>query len=110
MKNLNLEEIALPQEMLTVDDVEYLVTAMSATDGLQFMEKHQDSIDKGKADLALMKQVICKYVCKDNKAIDAKRFDVIFARKFGHLSKLYSAVLEYNFEDLDGFGDAGSEE
>lgn len=108
MKNLNLEEIALPQEMLTVDDVEYLVTAMSATDGLQFMEKHQDSIDKGKADLALMKQVICKYVCKDNKAIDAKRFDVIFARKFGHLSKLYSTVLEYNFDDV--FGEADSEE
>lgn len=105
---LNLADVALPQETLTVDDVEYLVTAMPATASLQFMEQYQESIDSGKADLATMKKIICKYVVKDNAVIDDKKFDIIFARKLGHLGKLYQAVLEYNFQDV--FGEAGSEE
>lgn len=108
MSKLNLSEIALPQEAIEVDGVEYLVTAMTATDGLQFMEKYQESIDSGKADLSLMKQIVCKYVVKDNAAIDGKKFDIIFARKMGHLGKLYQEVLKYNFEDV--FNEAGLEE
>lgn len=107
MAKLNLADIALPQETIVVDDVEYLVTAMPATASLQFMEKYQDSIDSGKADLATMKQIVCKYVVKDNAVIDEKRFDIIFARKLGHLGKLYQAVLEYNFQDVFGEADSG---
>lgn len=108
MAKINLAEIALPQEVIEVDEVEYLITAMAATAGLQFMEKHQESIDSGKADLALMKKVVCNYVQLDNKVIDEKRFDIIFARKLGHLAKLYSNVLQYNFEDV--FQEPDSEE
>jgi len=108
MSKLNMNDVALPQEVLTIDDVEYLVTAMPATKGLQFMEAQQESIDSGKADLALMKQVICAYVCKNGIQITEKSFDITFSRKFGHLRNLYQAVIEYNFGEV--FQEDGGEE
>lgn len=91
---------AMEQEVMAIDEIEYLVNAMPATIGLIFLEKHQEAIDSGKADLSQMKQIICKYVSKDNMQIDEKSFDIIFSRKYGHLQKLYKAVLEYNFADV----------
>ena len=98
----------LPQESITVDDEEYLVSAMPATQGLIFMEKYQEAIDSGKADLSQMKQIICKYVSKDNMQITEKSFDMIFARKYAHLQKLYQEVLQYNFAEV--FQQADSDE
>jgi len=83
-----------------IDEVEYLVTALPASYALQFMEKYQEAIQTGKSDLATMREVIVKSVCKDNKQITNQSFDIIFARKFMHLSQLYQAVLNYNFEDV----------
>lgn len=100
MAKVNLSEIALPQELITVDDVEYMVEALPATYALEFMEKYQEAISSGKSDLKTMKEVICRSVYKDNKLIDAKRFDVVFARRFLHLSKLYQEVLTFNFNDV----------
>lgn len=100
MSKLNMNDVALPQEVLTVDDVDYLVTALPASYALQFMEKYQEAIQTGKSDLATMREVIVKSVCKDNKQITNQSFDIIFARKFMHLSQLYQAVLNYNFEDV----------
>ena len=108
MSKLNMADISLPQEVITIDEVEYLVTAMPATKGLQFMEAQQESIDSGKADLALMKQVICAYVCKNGIQITEKSFDITFSRKFGHLRNLYQAVIEYNFGEV--FQEDGGEE
>ena len=108
MSKLNMNDVALPQEVITIDEVEYLVTAMPATKGLQFMEAQQESIDSGKADLALMKQVICAYVCKNGIQITEKSFDISFSRKFGHLRNLYQAVIEYNFGEV--FQEDGGEE
>ena len=108
MSKLNMADISLPQEVITIDEVEYLVTAMPATKGLQFMEAQQESIDSGKADLALMKQVICAYVCKNGIQITEKSFDISFSRKFGHLRNLYQAVIEYNFGEV--FQEDGGEE
>ncbi len=108
MSKLNMADIGLPQEVITIDEVEYLVTAMPATKGLQFMEAQQESIDSGKADLALMKQVICAYVCKNGIQITEKSFDISFSRKFGHLRNLYQAVIEYNFGEV--FQEDGGEE
>lgn len=90
----------LEQTNITVDDVDYLVTAMPATKGLMFIEKHQEAIDAGKADLSQMKQIICNYVSKDNMQITDKSFDIQFARKYAHLNKLYKEVLSFNFEEL----------
>lgn len=90
----------LPQETLEVGGEEYVVTAMSATDGLAFMEKYQADMDSGKSDLKVMKGVIKAYVTKENKIIDDKRFDIIFARKYMHLQQLYAEVIKYNFADV----------
>lgn len=97
---INMNDVALPQTTITVDDVDYLVTALPASYALQFMEKYQDAITSGKADLAIMRELVIKSVTKDNKQITAQSFDIIFARKFMHLSELYQAVLMYNFEDV----------
>ena len=110
MSKLNMSSVALPQETLSVDEVGYLVTSMACTDGLRFMETQRDNIEAGKApDLALMKQIVCKYVVKDNVQITANSFDILFARKYQHLHKLYNAVIEYNFAS-EGFQEDGGEE
>lgn len=98
----------LPQETLEVDGEEYVVTAMSATYGLAFMEKYQADMDSGKSDLKVMKEVIVSSVTKDNKIIDSKRFDIIFSRKYMHLQQLYAEVIKYNFSDV--FQAPGTEE
>lgn len=85
----------LEQATLTVDDVDYLVTALPATKGLQYLEVYREEIDSGKADLSQMKQIICPSL-----GITEKSFDVKFARKYGHLHKLYRAILNFNFEEL----------
>jgi hypothetical protein len=90
----------LEQTTLTIDNEDYLVSAMPATKGLMFIEKHQAAIDEGKADLSQMKQIICNYVSKDNMQITEKSFDVTFSRRYAHLNKLYKEVLNFNFEEL----------
>jgi len=101
--------ISLPQETITVDDTDYLITAMPATQALAFMEKYQESLETGKADLSLVKQLVCKYVAKDNKQITSESFDILFARKaMGHLQRLYSEILKFNFEDV--FQESDSED
>lgn len=90
----------LEQTTITVDGVDYLVNAMPSTRGLQFMEQYQEEIDNGKDNLAMRKQVICNSVIKDNQMITEKRFDVIFSRKYKHLSKLYNEVIKWNFPDF----------
>lgn len=100
--------LALPQDTIDVDGEEYLVSAMPATEGLIFMEKYQEALDAGKADLSQMKQIICKYVSKDSMQITAKSFDMIFARKYAHLQKLYQEVLQFNFSEV--FQEPGSDE
>ena len=109
MSKLNMADIGLPQETLVIDEVEYLVTALPASYALQFMEKYQEAIQTGKSDLATMREVIVKSVCKDNKQITASSFDVLFARKYQHLHKLYNEIIEYNFAS-EGFQEDGGEE
>lgn len=114
MAKIDLSNVALPQEEIAVDGVEYLVTALPATEGLKFLEQHQASLDSGKPDLALMKKIVCMSVTKDGKMIAEKpsngtlSFDIVFAKKLGHLSNLFNEVLKYNFDDV--FTEAVSEE
>lgn len=98
----------LEQTTIRVDDVDYLVSAMPTTRGLQFMEQYQEEMDSGKDNLAMRKQVICNFVSKGNEMITDKRFDVVFSRKYKHLSKLYNEVIKYNFPDF--FEQPGTEE
>lgn len=91
---------ALEQIVLTIEGQEYLCTAMPATQGLAFLEKHQEALDKGKPDLAMMKQIICNHVSKDNMQITEQVFNISFSRKYGHLQKLYQEVLQFNFAEV----------
>lgn len=106
--------LALPQETIEVDDREYLVTAMTATDALVFQEKHLQKLvdaengNKADVDFSDIKKIICKYVSYENKQLTEKTFDIIFARKTTHLHKLFEAVLAYNFNDP--LEQSGSEE
>lgn len=113
-KSIDLSGLTLPQEEMEVDGETYLLTALPATKGLEFLEKYQEQIDTGKADLSVMKHIICMSVHKDGKALAEKAsggslsFDVYFARKLGHMRNLFNAILEFNFGDV--FSEAVSED
>lgn len=114
MSKIDLSNIALPQEEVVVDDVNYLLTALPATEGLKFLEQYQEMLDSKKPDLAMMKKIICMSVSKDGKMIAEKAtngtlaFDFVFAKKLGHLGNLFNEVIRFNFEDV--FTEAASEE
>lgn len=99
MTNFN----ALPQEPVTVDGMDFLMTAMTATDALVWQEAQlQRAVDAGegksaKVDLTDVKKYVCKYITYQTKQIDEKVFNVIFARKTKTLHKLYEAFLDFNF-------------
>lgn len=103
---IDLTNVALPQQSVEVDGVEYLLTAMPATEGLKFLESYQESLDSGKPDLAVMKKIVCMSVTKDGKMIAEKAtsgtlsFDIVFARKLGHLRNLFNEVVKFNFSDV----------
>lgn len=90
----------LEQTTITIDNIDYLVSAMPSSRGLKFMEQYQEELDSGKDNMAMRKDVICMSVSKDNQMITDKRFDVIFSRKYKHLSKLYNEVIKWNFPDF----------
>ena len=114
MSKIDLSNIALPSEDFEVDGVSYTITALPATKGLEFLERYQEQIDSGKPDLSVMKQIICMSVTKDNKVISDKAsgsalsFDILFARKLGHMRNLFNQVLEFNFGDV--FNEAAGED
>lgn len=114
MNKIDLSNVALPAEDFEVDGENYTITALPATKGLEFLERYQEQIDTGKPDLSVMKQIICMSVTKDGKVISDKTskgalsFDVLFARKLGHMRNLFNQVLEFNFGDV--FNEAVGEE
>lgn len=98
----------LEQTTITIDNIDYLVSAMPSSRGLKFMEQYQEELDSGKDNMAMRKDVICMSVSKDNQIITEKRFDIVFSRKYKHLSKLYNEVIKWNFPDF--FETPGTEE
>lgn len=90
----------LEQTTITIDNIDYLVSAMPSSRGLKFMEQYQEELDSGKDNMAMRKDVICMSVSKDNQMITDKRFDIVFSRKYKHLSKLYNEVIKWNFPDF----------
>lgn len=101
----------IPQEEMVIDDITYNVTAMPATEGLKFLEENQDVLDAGKSDLSIMKKVICKYATIGSVAIDEKKFNTHFSRRYAHMRKLYLSILKYNFpESEEGFQEPGTDE
>lgn len=101
----------LEQTEITVGDYTYTVTAMPATEGLKWLEENRSVSESGKSDLAVMKQVICKYATLGSMAIDEKKFNTHFARKLKQMSKLYEEILKFNFpEQEEGFQEPDTED
>lgn len=101
----------LEQVDITVGEHTYTITAMTATEGLKFLEENQEVLDSGKSDVAIMRRIICKSATLGSLVIDANKFDKHFARKYGQMRKLYMEILKFNFPEVEeGFQEAGTEE
>lgn len=98
---MNLKDIATEQITVEVDEREYLINAMPASVGLAYMAENQEALDSGKPDFALMKKTICGgWLSFENKIVDQKRFDILFARRYAHMRKVYNEIQKFNFEEL----------
>ena len=97
---------ALPQTTVEVDDISYLITAMPATVSLEVQKEIMDNM--GEPSISTVKRVICGSATLDGKDITEKSFDIIFARRTGHLYKLASEIITWNMPDL--FQNEGTDE
>ena len=89
---------SLPQELVTIEDRDYLITAMPCTKAMQLQEElRKNSFLLSPLDI---KTLVTKYVALENKNISDGRFDIIFARKTKHLQMLVEEVLKFNYPDL----------
>jgi hypothetical protein len=101
----------LEQTEITVGGHTYTVTAMPATKGLKFLEENQEVLDSGKSDVALMRRIICENATIGSSAIEEKKFNTHFARKYGQMRKLYEEILQFNFPEYEeGFQEPDTEE
>lgn len=96
----------LEQTEIAVGEQTYIVTAMTATEGLKFLDENQEVLDSGKSDVAIMRKIICKSV-----GMDEKKFDKHFSRKYKQMRTLYMEILKFNFpENEEGFQEPDTEE
>jgi len=98
----------MEQTTVTVDDIEYLITALPTTEGLKFFERFREQLIAEKEDLSLQKSLVISCVDKGGIRITQETFDKLFSRKYAHLKKLYDEVLKWNYPDF--FVLPGSEE
>lgn len=92
----------LPQKEIEVGGVNYLITALGASDGLEVISK----LTSGDVDGKFIKAVILRSVSVDGLRKDDKWFDVHFARKYVEVQKLYEEIIAYNLgEDPKDTGD-----
>lgn len=91
-------------ETFTIDGEDYTFTQYPAMKGLKYITTlQQDGMSP-----ELVRDMIVDGVSKDNKAIDAKLFDSVFAGKLGHLMNVWNKLNEYQFDDV--FQESASEE
>ena len=95
---------ALETKDVTVDGNLYVITAMSATDGMEFFSQVQNMMATGQIPARQMKEVIIKYVKLGSKKFDEKSYDIHFSRKYDQLNELFAAVMEFNFGEIDPNG------
>ena len=98
--------MVLPQTEITVDETTYTVNAMTATAALEAQMELMES--GGVPSIKLIKKLICGNVSVDNKDINDKSFDIIFARRTGHLYSLANEIIKWNMPDL--FTESGTDE
>lgn len=95
----------LPQTNVEVDGEHYLIDAFPTTIGLEYLDKVMET--GFKLDPKTIRSMITSSVSKDGKRINEKSFDILFARKTAHLTKLVGEVIKFNFEDV--FTESGTE-
>ena len=101
----------LEQTEITVGKDTYTVTAMTATEGLKFLDENQEVLESGKSDVAIMRKIICKHAALNGMAIDEKKFDKHFSRKYKQMRTLYTEILKFNFpESEEGFQEPDTDE
>lgn len=86
----------LENKETTIGDNYYVMTAMGAMDGLDFMNKLFVS-GTGTPPAKDIRDVIVKYVKLGGKAFDNKSFDVHFSKKYDELYELFQQFCEFNF-------------
>jgi len=82
-----------PNKVVTIDGVDYKITAFPAMDALTYQFQLSNPTP------TLIQNMIMKGVSKDSVHIDAKKFEQLFAGKIPHLMKLYQEVIMFNFDD-----------
>lgn len=84
----------LEQKEVEVGGCNYLITAMGASEGLEFIPKI------GKENSELIKSTIMKFVSFEGMAFDNNRFDKHFSKKYKEIYDLYNEIVTFNFEGV----------
>ena len=95
---------------VVINDNMYIITAMSATDGMDFMTTAQDAFLDGTIPAKRMKEIIIKYVSLGNNKFNEKSYDTHFSRKYNVLNELFAEIMEFNFGSMAEDLDEGEEE
>lgn len=84
------------QDTFKIGDRNFTVTAWPAMFGLSIQERLANGLS---ADL--MKDMIVKSTSVDSIAIDDKKFDQVFSRKYKDLMELVQKIMIFNFGEMD---------
>ena len=86
-------KVYLPeQETFEIEGKKFTVTAYPTMFGLSIQERIMDGLTP-----ELMKDIIVKSTSVDSVAIDDKKFDQVFSRKYKMLIEVVQKILEFNF-------------
>ena len=85
----------LESKEVTVGDQYYVMTAMGAMDGLDFMTKMPS--DGGFPPAEDIRRVLVKYVKMGGKSFTNQSFDIHFSRKYHEIFQLFQEFFEFNF-------------
>lgn len=92
------------QETFEIGGRKFTVTAWPTMFGLSVQERLMSGLTP-----ELMKEMIVKSVSVDSIAIDDKKFDQVFSRKYKELMELVQKVMQFNFGEVDDAEDVSSE-
>lgn len=84
----------LEQKEVVIGGEKYLITAMGASEGLEYIPKI------GKETPSMVKEAIIKYVSHQGVKFDVSRFDKHFSKKYSEIYDLYNEIINFNFEGV----------
>lgn len=100
--------IAREQHSVSIDGVNYIITALDATYGLGVLTKIQEAgINNTPIPAIVMKELIIKCVTVNSMQLDNKSFDNHFSKKYKHIFQLFEEITKFNFGDLSDPNEQG---